>query len=517
MKIKLLAVLLTLIMVTVVFASCSNIGTNPSSIASSVQQFDQDGGQEKDNVATSATYISLDINPEISLIVDESYKVSSIFAENEDAQVLLYEEESIVGMELEVAVERITALAVELGYLNEENKVVGVMVSAESDNAAAEVVGKINEKVQEIASDNNIEITISEEGAYSLLCDLEAFKEKHPDNEKIQQLTPSKFKLATTAFEAGEMTVEEAVEMENEELIKRVGKAFDRAEVFATKKYDEAKKSAEMAYEKAVGFALEGVYAEFYMKNSEKYKTTLYYGMLYELYSVSERGYSQLAERLAETEEIKNSELTQEQAEEIAGALGIENILEMANDNGEITVDSIENFADKKIKNSRESEELDKIKEELKGKLHKVKGEIEEQVKDKREQLSEEKTEAFSYGESLVKALDMIKQLLDEEAKTDLETYINEYQQIISDTENIDSARAQEIAELMGQRAEEILEMIEKDLTPEDKEAIEARKAEIEAGLSEARAELESAVKEAEQQVKNHLEQVKAERRKKTH
>lgn len=523
MKIKLLALGLALAIIVGAFAGCASVKQSPDSSVAPSQAQDGDGTQnntenddnaEKETITTSATYVSLDINPEISLTVDELNVVTGVFAENEDAQVLLYGEEELVGTDLEAAIEKITSLAVELGYIDDENKVVGVMVSGDSEEAASKIVSKIEEKIQGVAQNSGIDISISEDGAYSLLCELEELKALHPESKKIQDLTPSRFKLAKTAFEAGEMTIEEAVEMENEELIQRVDKAFNRIDKFATKAYEEARKNAEKTYEAVVGLALEGVYAEFYMKNIEKYPSTYYYGMLYQLYIISQRGYTELAEKLAKAEEIKNCELTAEQTEQIAEALGIENVDELANANGEITIESVENFADKRIKNSHKSEELDRIKDKLKGKLKEVKEEIEDQIDVRRDQYSNEKNDAATCGDYVVKALEMAGLSLSDEAKAELETYINEYKKIVSASDKITAEKAQEIAELMKQRAEELLNKIENDLSQEDKAAIEARKAEITSSLTEARVELENAVQDAEKQAKEHLEQEKENRRK---
>lgn len=85
-------------------------------------------------VEEACSFVSLDINPEISLTIDENELVVSVYGENEDGQVLLYEESAnIVGKDIESAIDKIVSLAIEYGYLDEENKVVGTTVSSADD------------------------------------------------------------------------------------------------------------------------------------------------------------------------------------------------------------------------------------------------------------------------------------------------------------------------------------------------------------------------------------------------
>jgi hypothetical protein len=46
----------------------------------------------KTEEAKAESFVSIDVNPAISLVLDKDDKVLSVIAENEDAQVLVYEE-----------------------------------------------------------------------------------------------------------------------------------------------------------------------------------------------------------------------------------------------------------------------------------------------------------------------------------------------------------------------------------------------------------------------------------------
>lgn len=504
-KTKLISLLCALAMLIAVFASCSGNVPNDKTPSNENENKEQAVGE-------ATTYVSLDINPEISLTVDENGKVTGVFAENEDAQVLLYGEASLVGAELEAAVEKITELAVELGYLDEENKVVGVIVSNEDEAIVTEICNKIDQKVKKIAEKKSIAIETSREAAYSLMCDLEELKAQYPDDEEIQKLSLGKFKLARTAFEAGEMTVEEAVKMNEKALINRLDSAFNRIDHFVTKTYEETKKNAEIAYETAMAMALDGVYAQFYSENVMKYPNTYYYGVLYQLYTLTEMGYLEVARLLAEAEATENVALTEEQIGELALSLGIEDIDELKNSEGEITLESIEAFADKHIKNNRHDKELESFKNGFKEHF----GKIENDVKAELDRINGEKDPAKEIENStrlIINALETMGMILSPSAKAELEGYITEYQSIILTEEKLTAEAAEKIADTMKTKAEEMLAKINADLSDEDKAAIEELKTQLSGSMEEARTELEGKIKDAEKQAKEHLEKAKAERR----
>ncbi len=137
----------------------------------------------------SPSYVSIDINPSIELTVDAENKVVSVYAANEDANVLLYEETGIVGANIEGAIAKITELAIELGYIDETNKVVGTTISSENADWVATLQEKVNTKITATAKEAGLNITTDGEGAYSVLRQLETFKAKYPENEAIQNLS----------------------------------------------------------------------------------------------------------------------------------------------------------------------------------------------------------------------------------------------------------------------------------------------------------------------------------------
>lgn len=109
----------------------------------------------------AVTYIGLDINPAIELTVDGENKIVSAYGSNNDGKVLLYGETEFEGMDLEAAIEKIVTLAVELGYLDENNQVVGTDVVGENAEA---LLASVNSKVTVTAETLGMTVTTDGEG-----------------------------------------------------------------------------------------------------------------------------------------------------------------------------------------------------------------------------------------------------------------------------------------------------------------------------------------------------------------
>ena len=64
------------------------------------------GGKDE---GKAVSYVGIDVNPSVSLVLDKNDNVLSVLADNEDAQVLLYGE-TLVGMSADEAAKKIAAL-----------------------------------------------------------------------------------------------------------------------------------------------------------------------------------------------------------------------------------------------------------------------------------------------------------------------------------------------------------------------------------------------------------------------
>lgn len=90
------------------------------------------------------SYVTIDINPSVELIVNEREKVVYVNALNEDAEVLLADL-NLVGMPVDEATDLIIETAIALGYIDVEASDTVVEVSSTSDTALGE---QIRERVK---------------------------------------------------------------------------------------------------------------------------------------------------------------------------------------------------------------------------------------------------------------------------------------------------------------------------------------------------------------------------------
>lgn len=115
-------------------------------------------------VSEALTYVSLRINPQIELIIDENNIVVAVNAMNEDGEIVLAEL-NLTGLSIEEASELFTAKASELGYLDVdgENSTVYVQVDGENNEVAEMIRNKIRERIHGYFDNNGIYGKVSEE------------------------------------------------------------------------------------------------------------------------------------------------------------------------------------------------------------------------------------------------------------------------------------------------------------------------------------------------------------------
>jgi len=469
---------------------------------------------DENQPSEAVSFVSLDINPSIELTLDKNNKVVSVYGANEDGQVLLYGETSIVGTDIESAVNKITSLAIELGYISEDNVV--IQTSATADGNTEELLNKINAQINATADSLNVSVKVSGADAYSLLRKLEEVKKQYPDNEAIQSLTPEQFKLVVSASEAGDITIEAAVELDTEQLIKAVSESHKKAEEFATLAYDKATTLAKDAYDKAVGAAMDGIYTSYYMTH---HPLSAYNGFAYQGYKTTARGLYAIADALDFVEDMYEYPLDDAQISAAAEALGLGNNVEpLKNSDGEVTVESIYAYADKVFKNSELSQDLDNMKKQLSDVLDSVENDVQVKIKEIAQQYS---SEIEVIKTSLTSVIDGIKGLESlipeafmtqiEAVKTDLNEILTDLSEIVSDRK-ISSDEIRALADKLNKKSGDALEKIENDLTEEELAEIAELQQAAADNLANAKAELDDKLAKAEEAAKDYLKQLKEER-----
>lgn len=111
-------------------------------------------------------YVSVKINPELELAVDEDGNVEEVYCVNEDAEVLL-SQTTLVGMNIEEAIETIVDEATNAGYIDVEdtdNEVeIGVITEeGQSEDLGQKLHNRLKEKIHKYFDNNGIFGVVSE-------------------------------------------------------------------------------------------------------------------------------------------------------------------------------------------------------------------------------------------------------------------------------------------------------------------------------------------------------------------
>lgn len=466
-------------------------------------------------------YVSLDINPAIELIVDGNNKVVSVRGENQDGLVLLYNESGIVGEKVDKAVEKIIELAKNYGYIDQNNNVVDTLVTAENNRFANKILKKVNTTITATSETIGFSVKTSGEGAYSLVRKFEEFKNEFPNNSAIQNMSISKFKLAVSVSETGEVSLEAAVEMDDKELVEMLKNATAQIEAYATEEFLKAKAEAVSAFEKAVDIPALVAYSEFYASNFLSHATTAYYGGAYQMYKSASIGFNAVCDVLEYGAKIQNYPLDETQIQNVLTALGMQasDIDKIKDQDGNVTVSSIEAYVDKLFKNSPASEQLEQTKESLSTALKNIESNLKLQAQDF---VASHKTEIESAKTIASNAIDVFNnvfQNLPESVKTALDTItggiVSDLNSIVTTVETllaqekIEIEDLREVATKCDKKANEYLEKIKADLSAEELEWIETRKDAIKNSYQSAKASFEEAINNATTLAKQELENIK--------
>lgn len=469
--------------------------------------------------ADKQAYVSIDINPTIELIVDEYSNVVSVRGENEDGQAILYQEAEIEGKSIDEAIQRITDLAIEYGYLSEENKVVETLVSSKDNEFAEKILEKINTKITAKANELGISVSTNGKGAYSLVRKFEEFKKQYPNNQVIQNLTISKFKLALSVSGTGEITLEAAVELDDTKLIEMLKKASEKMEDFATEEYKKVKEQALEIYDKATQIAGYGAYSEYYMENVLRHPLTAYYGGAYQLYATAGRAFESICNIAKLKNKVEDYPLTEEQVTTIVSVLGLENGDVLKNADGIVTVKSVEAYVDVLFKNLPESEELEQTKQALSEALAQVESVIKEELDTLGEEYAPQIEEALAVAKQINTAVQTVIEHLPENIKQIMNTIFSDFNTIIADVEaiinggEISIEQLQAKAGLFNQKAEGYLELIKAELTERELKDIEERKQKKIDAMASHRQEMEQTIDQAANKAKEHLHDLREQRR----
>lgn len=485
-------------------------------------------GNENENKNEAATlkadsFVSLDINPEITLTLDENGIVLTIVGENEDANVLLYGEESLEGMNVEAAVEKITVLALKLGYLSDDNSTVSIIADGcESSAKLDDLVARISAKITSTAGAADFSVMIDTEGAYSLLRQYEAFKTAHPD--LADSVSISEYKLALTARESCGMTLEGALELDDDELINRIANAHNKIESYYTEAYEKRRAEAMRIYELALETEVDKVYAEYLAANGKGMSFEMLYAYVYQIYAITARGLSAAADTIEFFDTTRNYELDDAKVALIAEDLGLseDELYKLQDSEGKVTLSSVLDYVDVYMKNVGEDVDKEAIKAAIDESIASAEADVINEANRLAEQYKPQIQAVINNAELIKGTYDsmmalispVLPSLVKEELNELLEDY-NEALVVLNDllsngTPTTDALR--EVSLDLWESATETLEELYELLPDEARADIEARKQAKRDARAAERAAFEETIANARKDAEERLAALKADR-----
>ncbi len=473
------------------------------------------GGKDE---GKAVSYVGIDVNPSVSLVLDKNDKVLSVLADNEDAQVLLYGE-NLVGMSADEAAKKIAALSVELGYLNENNRGVNITVEGKAD---AEKLSSAVEGSFEAAAEG-LDLRFTSEGTFSLNRELNAVKAEYSSDAAIQGLTLGKFKLIVEAQSVdGTLTFTAAADMDVSELLNLISQKAETIEPYATAAYTAAKNIAYRAYYNTKSAVLDSLWAAPYTKDAlaslvpgYERKYDVNYGAVYGVYTNSARALNtalDVAEKAADIAE--KTQVSDDTLNAIASAMGMSDTEKAAfiaeiTKNGK-TVAALDKYFDAYFKNLT-ADELAAAKQKMNEVMEKVQAEAEKIDA----AIAEEYKAALD--KFLTDSAAAISALIPEQIKETVGAYLDELNTLLSEIKSAaegkePKAAAYSALKVLETRAEKILGTMRTDLTEEDLKAVEEAIAKVDETLTAAEKKFTEALEKAEQEAKDYLASLKASR-----
>ncbi|MBQ4269687.1 MAG: hypothetical protein IJB97_08580 [Clostridia bacterium] len=454
--------------------------------------------------AKGVSYVGIDVNPSISLVLDENNVVLSVTADNEDAQVLLYGEQ-LVGLSVEKAVETIAELSVELEYLNDGNH--GVSIVAEGKIDGAKLQNAVKTAFEEATAESTFDVSFTADGLFSLQRELDYVNDTYNLN-----LTVGEYRLIAEAQAADKsLTVQAAANLSTEELLKVIDEKAEAVEPYATKAYNAAKAAALYAYENGKASLIDKLWLTPYI-NILKYKVNN--AAIYNLYSDAARALTVGLDAAEKAAEIKKAtSIPKTTVEEIATALGLSadetaSFVAAVTVDGKITLESIDGYLDVYFKNMTADE-----REAAKAQFEAVSAKVQAVASDIKEQMN------AAYGEEIEKVLETVNGLIPEELKVVAGVYLNEFTNTLNAVkQNAEGkepmAAAYAARDTFKEKAAQTYEKMRAELEEGgDLEQVEGMIANVSSSLTKLEEQFNTALAQAETQAKEYLANLKASRK----
>ena len=239
--------LLTTVLSAVVLIACNSVYTNAPSTP-------------EPQKATS--FVCVDVNPSVELVLDQNNVVMSACGANKDGKALLFEEDGIVGADLDVAIGNVAALSVKYGYISDgANVSVEVTSTAENNDIFDKISAKFTSAIKN--ANPSLTVSISDSCDFVLQSELDVLKSQNSNNQTIQNLDVATYRLVKRAQQNG-VSVEDSLSLPLDKLIAEANDFQSDLNQKFDDEYQLAINRAQYVFNSAKQTIENGVYARYF-------------------------------------------------------------------------------------------------------------------------------------------------------------------------------------------------------------------------------------------------------------
>ena len=345
-----------------------------------------DGLLPKDIVkgGTVSAVVKLDFDPSVLISLNSSGTVTGVAALNDEAIVMLYDEDSIVDVPLADSIKKIIAAAAKVGYIDHTYNAVNVAVLATDDQKALVIESDVSVAIEDACSQRGFSSTIVSDLDYSAKKEFLAFRELH-SYDSYSNIDTTTFDFAYALAKYNNTAAIDEIELDRADMIAKLGELCLNQKNYETEKFRLEKKTADTALEREIASELERLWLARYREEKNQVKGAAY-ELFYFDFVYQTAQLKQIAELVEYLDVVEYLVFDSAKVSELLAAFGLPETARdrIANINSNVTVDSVEQYANLLYKNniSFNSTKIDSIINEFNNNVNDLKNRFVNQRQD---------------------------------------------------------------------------------------------------------------------------------------
>lgn len=357
-----------------------------------------DGGSEVTAI------VKLEFSPTLLLALNDSGDVLGACGLNDDAVILLYEpnetESTLIGSPVTTAVKKLINTASKFGFINSSFSAVGVSVLSKESGKALTIEATVSTAIEQACNLAGVSSNVSTELSYAAKKAYLAFDDLH-SSDMYSEVDEKSFDFAYALSKYNSTSVEDEVEFHEQDMVEKLANLCLSYKNYETASFRLAKKNADIALEQAISTELDRLWLARYRDEKNAVKGAAFELFYFDyLYATAEiKSIKQMVNYLDVLEYLVfDSEKTAEILE--AFKLSENDAKLVANRNGNVTVDSVEQYANMMEKNGKafDKDRIDAIISSFNNNVYSLKDRF---VDEKKKDIESEINSIFELADSV--------------------------------------------------------------------------------------------------------------------